>query len=172
MHTSVIVQNVVNRRFSRDLYLNIHTAHARESRDDLCVSHELTTQHTLRRQSEPLLKSHVQSTNTHYWNQNTYQQSPSPHHGRTYPYQPKSPPTLNGPRRKSAWPWHRRRRPGMAQWDGGARASTDAQEKKTSARLVRAGMRRSGDLVGAPPRREVSAEIMSVGTRGPRTRTA
>ena len=37
------------------------------------------------------------------------------------------------------------------------------EEKKTSARLVRAGMRRSGDLVGAPPRREVSAEIVSVG---------
>merc|ERR1712182_61636 len=49
-------------------------------------------------------------------------------------------------------------------WDGGERASMDArEEKKTSARLVRAGMRRSGDLVGAPPRREVSAEIVSVG---------
>ena len=33
-----------------------------------------------------------------------------------------------------------RRRPGMAQWDGGERASMDAEAKKTSAGLVRAGM--------------------------------
>merc|ERR1712093_950531 len=43
-------------------------------------------------------------------------------------------------------------------WHSGTEESEPAW-----ARLVRAGMRRSGDLVGAPPRREVSAEIMSVG---------